>query len=514
MAGLGLAVGDVVAGKYRLASVIGEGGMGTVFAAHHELLDAPVALKVLSSDMTRNRAVIDRFLREARAVARLKSEHVVRVMDVGTLDSGQPYIVMELLEGEDLERRIQRLGKLPVPEAADCILQALEAMSHAHAAGIVHRDLKPANLFVATTPDGREIVKVLDFGIAKLTSVVMQGPARTGALTGEHTMLGSPSYMSPEQVRDSSIIDHRTDLWALGVILYEISTGHEPFPGNSVGEIFGEILHAAPEPIAKHCPEAPPELQAVIDRCLARDREMRFPDVAAMARALAPLGSGAWEGHAARMEQTLARARSASDPGSTGARFSLSGEPTRPRTPTSSSPGPSSMSVAFSHTRRASARNTETLSEAGRDEADALPARRSHGKLAAMGLLFGAAVAAAGALAIPRLRPHASEDQASRRLLLEASSPSGEPAHLAPSAVLTTASPVPLPSVAPAPLSAAPAGSSAHSPALPASADRASGADAAVPHSGKTRRNSAPAGPAKPREASSAGLPGVLESPD
>src|SRR5882672_1418579 len=163
--------GELIAGKYRVERVIGEGGMGTVLAAWHELLDVRVAVKVLSAELSHQPEIIARFLREARAVARLKSEHVARVMDVGILGEGQPFIVMELLEGEDLEKWVQR-GPLPVQQAADFILQALEAMAHAHAIGIIHRDLKPANLFVTVTPDGREVVKVLDFGIAKLTNAV------------------------------------------------------------------------------------------------------------------------------------------------------------------------------------------------------------------------------------------------------------------------------------------------------------------------------------------------------
>lgn len=169
--------------------------MGTVLAARHELLDVRVAVKLLTPGLVRNRSLVDRFLREARAAARLKSEHVARVMDVGTLSEGQPYIVMELLEGEDLEHRLLRVDQVPIRDAVDCLLQALEAMAHAHAAGIIHRDLKPANLFVTSTPDGREVIKVLDFGIAKLTDAATQGfGARSGALTDEHATLGSPSY--------------------------------------------------------------------------------------------------------------------------------------------------------------------------------------------------------------------------------------------------------------------------------------------------------------------------------
>jgi serine/threonine-protein kinase len=309
------AFGNVVAGKYRIKSVIGEGGMGTVFAAHHELLDVPVAVKVLSPTMVRTPGVVDRFSREARALARLKSEHVAHVMDVGTLEGGQPYIVMELLEGEDLRQRLARVGPLPVRQAVDYIMQALEAMAHAHGAGIVHRDLKPENLFVTTASDGAEVVKVLDFGIAKLSQAT-QSPdsSRLRALTTEHTSLGSPHYMAPEQVRDSSQIDHRADLWALGAILYELITGTEAFRGDSVGEIFGAVMHETPTPIEVLRPDAPWELDAAVTCCLTRDPNGRFANVAELANALAPLASDAWSGYADRIEQTLARSQRLSDP--------------------------------------------------------------------------------------------------------------------------------------------------------------------------------------------------------
>ena len=284
--------------------------MGTVIAAHHELLDVPVAVKILSLDLAGKQTFVDRFLREARAVARLKSEHVARVMDVGTLPTGQPFIVMELLEGADLERRLLREGRLPVPEAADFALQALEAIAHAHSAGIVHRDLKPANLFITLCSDGREMVKVLDFGIAKLVDAqaVDREGRRTGSLTGDHAALGSPSYMSPEQVRDSGSIDHRADLWAMGTILYELVTGKPAFDGSSVGEIFGAILHSRPAPLSTRLPDPPPMFEEVIARCLEADRDRRWADAAQLARAIASFGSGAWSEVVARIEHTLARA--------------------------------------------------------------------------------------------------------------------------------------------------------------------------------------------------------------
>jgi serine/threonine protein kinase len=285
--------------------MIGEGGMGTVLAAHHDLLDLPVAVKLLSPRVARNGPMVDRFLREVRAAAGLKSQHLARVTDVGTLESGQPYIVMELLQGEDLEERRQRLGKLPIDEAVDFLLQALEALAHAHAAGIVHRDLKPANLFLALLPDGREVVKVLDFGMARLIDAC-GGDREAGSPPGEHA-LGSPSYVAPEQIRNASPTDRRVDIWAIGAILYDLLTGQLPFPGDAVGEIFGNILVGTAPALRTLRPDAPAELEAAVERCLRREPGERFANVHELASAIAPHGSGAWSGHVERMAQTLAR---------------------------------------------------------------------------------------------------------------------------------------------------------------------------------------------------------------
>jgi serine/threonine-protein kinase len=347
--------GELIAGKYRVERVIGEGGMGTVLAARHELLDVRVAVKVLSAELTHQPGIIARFLREARAVARLKSEHVARVMDVGTLDEGQPFIVMELLEGEDLERRIGR-APLSVTEAATFILQTLEAMSQAHAIGIVHRDLKPANLFITTTPDGREIVKVLDFGIAKLTHAVKTEGGKSGGLTGEHATLGSPLYMAPEQVRAQPHIDGRADIWALGAIFYELVSGRLAFGGSSVGEIFGAVLHSSPAPLTEALPDAPEQLVAVIDRCLKKSADERYADVGELARAIVSLADPSWQGLVGRIEKTLARAGKGSDPeGSRVSRLGLEEEAAAAFGPEASSEARSRRRPIFSPTPMAPA---------------------------------------------------------------------------------------------------------------------------------------------------------------
>jgi serine/threonine-protein kinase len=309
--------GDLIDGKYRPDRVLGQGAMGSVVAAHHMLLGLDVAVKVLSSELLRYELAVERFLREAHVVARLKSEHVVRVMDVGTLPGGEPYIVMDLLEGEDLDRMLQRTGPFPVARTVDYALQALEALAHAHAAGVVHRDLKPANLFSTTAPDGREVIKVLDFGVAKLTeaAAVARGSTTPAALTGEHAAVGSPGFMSPEQVRCSRDIDERADIWGMGALLYEVLTGQPAFDGRSIGEIFGAILHTEPKPLRSLRPELPRKLEAAVMRCLRRPPGKRFQSVAQLAAAIAPFGSGAHHEYPARIARTLARSMRATIPG-------------------------------------------------------------------------------------------------------------------------------------------------------------------------------------------------------
>ena len=290
-------VGDVIADKYRVDGLLGEGGMAVVFAAHHLLLDKPIAVKLLSPELPRLPQVIERFVTEARAAARVESPNVARVMDVGLLVNGLPYMVMERLDGCDLEELLRLEKRLAIGDAVDYVLQALQGLAHAHALGIVHRDLKPSNLFLAHQPDGTAIVKILDFGIAKVDKVTRA--------TQQGQAVGSPTYMSPEHIRNDKLIDQRTDVWAMGVVLYEFLTGKPPIEEEGVGETLAAVLSRKPPPPSVIRPEIPPGLDAAIMRCLEHDVAERWPDVAHFARAIAPFGTGACGSLPDAIENTL-----------------------------------------------------------------------------------------------------------------------------------------------------------------------------------------------------------------
>jgi eukaryotic-like serine/threonine-protein kinase len=296
-------IGDVIADKYRLEKVAGEGGMGIVYAAEHLVLKQRVAVKVLLPGAMTSEAIVERFTREARAAAKINSEHVARVLDAGSIPNGSPFLVMEYLEGCDLEELIALQKTLPVDETVDYILQALEGLAHAHAAGIVHRDLKPANLFLACRPDGSNAIKLLDFGISKTHS-----KPEDKRLTGQH-VLGSPVYMSPEQLRNANDIDGRADVWSIGIVAYEMLSGDPPFDGEGVGEIFAAILEKVPVPLTERNPKIPQALSDVIAKCLRRDPNERWENVGHLARALVPFSSDAQAPLVERAEQVLARAK-------------------------------------------------------------------------------------------------------------------------------------------------------------------------------------------------------------
>jgi serine/threonine-protein kinase len=282
------AVGELVDGKYRIQRRIGKGAMGTVVAARHEFLQRDVALKFVSA-VAATPEILVRFRNEARALAAIQSDHIARVLDAGHLGDGTPFIALELLEGDDLEQVLEKRAPLPVRDAIDWVLQALEGLAEAHALGIVHRDLKPANLFLARRRDGTRIVKLLDFGIAKQDP---QDPLfrSTATLTATSAILGSPMYMAPEQLRDARRVDARADIWAIGTVLYELLAGRPPFVVENMAQLLLAVLEGAPEPLRGARPELPLGLEAVVMRCLLRDIEERFQNVADLADALAPYG--------------------------------------------------------------------------------------------------------------------------------------------------------------------------------------------------------------------------------
>jgi serine/threonine-protein kinase len=303
--------GEVLAGKYRIERELGRGGMGVVMAAHHQHLDEAVAIKFLLPELSQDPNLVSRFLREGRASIKIRSEHVVRVLDVATLPGGTPYMVMEYLDGTDLERLIERAGPLPVKTAVGYVLQAIEALAEAHALGLVHRDLKPANLFLVHRRDGSECIKVLDFGITKATN------AEAGSSLGMTTtqgLVGSPRYMSPEQMRPTRAIDVRADIWALGVVLHELLVGTTPFGGSTMTELLATILQDPAPPLRRIRPEVPAELERVVLCCLEKDPSNRPQNVAELARSLASFGPVEAGASAERVSRVLKVGAGASSP--------------------------------------------------------------------------------------------------------------------------------------------------------------------------------------------------------
>jgi serine/threonine-protein kinase len=282
-ASLPITPGDVIADKYRVERVLGRGGMGVVVAAMHLHLDQRVALKfIIPGAVGDDTQAIERFLREARAAVRLKSEHVAKVLDVAKLPSGSPYIVMEFLEGQDLSQVVELEGAIQAERAADYVLQACEAIAEAHAMGIIHRDVKPQNLFLTKGLGGVPLVKVLDFGISK----VRNANGVDSALTRTASVMGSPMYMAPEQMRSARAADARSDIWALGVVLYTLLTGGPPFEAETMTELALKVVQDPHPPVSARRPGVAPGLSAIVDRCLAKDPANRFSDVSDLAFAL------------------------------------------------------------------------------------------------------------------------------------------------------------------------------------------------------------------------------------
>jgi len=291
----------VLLGKYRLTRTLGSGGMGVVYEAHHDLLGIDVAIKVLRPELAPEQHGAARLLNEARAAARIESEHIVRVLDVGVLENGIPFLVMDRLYGQDFEKLLKGHGPLSIRDAVDYLLEALVAVGAAHSAGIIHRDLKPSNLFLAEKKDGSNVVKVLDFGIAKRLS----NPAESwaGAITTTGSVMGSPAYMAPEQLRAAKQVDGRADIWATGVILYELLTGKSPFLRSNAFHVLTAVLEDNPPPPGTLRREIPPQLESAILRCLKRDPNARFPHALGLAEVLAPFGGRRAELALARLKE-------------------------------------------------------------------------------------------------------------------------------------------------------------------------------------------------------------------
>lgn len=284
----GISIGKVFLGKYRVEELLGQGGMGIVARCTHLALDEQVAIKMLRPDVLTDEDATSRFMREAQAAVKLRSEYVARVSDVGTFENGVPYMVMEYLDGQDLGVLLEAQHHVNVQWAIDLVLQAAEALAEAHSIGIVHRDVKPTNLFVTWRPDGTSLIKVLDFGISK-------SPMGTDMqLTQTQSLLGTPAYMSPEQMRSARLVDARTDIWSLGTVMYELIEGRRPFEAESFSEMCVKVAVDAPAPMVN----ASPELQQVILRCLAKSPEQRYPSMADLGRDLVPF---ARDPHAAQM---------------------------------------------------------------------------------------------------------------------------------------------------------------------------------------------------------------------
>lgn len=276
--------GTIILEKYRVERMLGRGGMGIVLAVRHIHLDELFAVKAMLPEGLESAEAVERFLREARASARLKGEHVVRVHDVGNLENGTPYMLMEYLEGEDLGALVERKGALPVEEAVGYVHQACEAVIEAHGLSIVHRDLKPSNLFLTQRPNGSPCIKVLDFGISKEID-----PKKKGLkLTKTGQFLGSPMYMAPEQMTDIKNTDVRSDIWSLGVILYQLTTGQAPFLAENVPSVVTKVLLSHPSAPSKVRPGLPTALDTVIMRCLEKQPERRYASVRELLAMLEP----------------------------------------------------------------------------------------------------------------------------------------------------------------------------------------------------------------------------------
>jgi serine/threonine protein kinase len=274
--------GEILLGKYRVEEVIGIGGMGCVVRASHLYLQQPVAIKILLPGMVESQSTVQRFMREAQATVKLRSEHIARVMDVSTLPDGTPVLVMEYLEGYDLNQILRHHGPQLPQAVVDLMLQACEGIAEAHSLGIIHRDIKPSNFFITRRPDGSNLLKILDFGISKA------GDSGISELTGTQTVIGTPTYMAPEQMQTARSTDPRSDIWSMGVVMYQMLAGRPPFEAENYAQL---VLMVAKDPPAQFSVALPGGLQSIVFRCLEKEPKNRIQNAGELARMLAPYAS-------------------------------------------------------------------------------------------------------------------------------------------------------------------------------------------------------------------------------
>ncbi|AKU96008.1 serine/threonine protein kinase [Labilithrix luteola] len=400
--------GDLLAGKYRVEKVLGEGGMGVVVAAMHETLGQRVAIKLLRANGLARTEALGRFVREARAAAKLRSEHVARVIDTGTLEDGRPFMVMEHLEGADLGSLIDQGYRTSLAEAVDWLLQTCEAMAEAHAAGIIHRDLKPTNLFLTRRVDGAPLVKVLDFGISKLDD-----GEENLKLTSTTEIIGSPSYMSPEQLRSSRNVDVRTDIWALGVILFELLAGQLPFHAANMTELIAIILSDREPPIHTIRSDVPEGITNIIGRCLQKSASARYSSVVELAQALEPYASRVTTSAVERIRgAALGSGRmAATDAPSGPLPHSPSGSISSRVAPASAASAPNT-STAWAETQLGEKPSVPTTPVAITPPKSKMPtvALAGFGVLALLGLVLGGASYVRGRGAPPAIVPSAGDE--------------------------------------------------------------------------------------------------------
>ncbi len=307
-----IGAGDVIAGRYRIDTLLASSGMGMVYQATHLELDQAVAIKFLHKKTASDKESIARFRREARVLGKLKSTHIVRVLDIGTGPDGAPFIAMELLDGSDLSSILKREGRQSLQATCDILLQICEALATAQARGIVHRDLKPSNVFISPLPDGTRHATVIDFGVAKLREA--EGGGLGADITQTATLIGSPRYMSPEQATMGKV-DHRTDVWALGIMLQEMVTGRRVFEAEGMAQTLAAIIYKDPVPVRDHLPDVPIEIEQLLTRTLQKDPEARTPDVLAFAETLQRFASPARGSRVAYIRAMLMGASSVSESG-------------------------------------------------------------------------------------------------------------------------------------------------------------------------------------------------------